>query len=135
MVSWWALPCVLPAPRQLPGLGPELPLRNGIAAESPQDLHWQIRGLAAESPVFCPWFPRAKNAPISVWKIPSFLLLNKISFFVRVVEPPGNVFRALAGFQNNGSITRFREPIIFLERISIYGRNVKDEEYRHQRPY
>jgi hypothetical protein len=31
-----------------------LPLgaRNGIAAESPQDLHWQIRGLGAESPVF-----------------------------------------------------------------------------------
>jgi hypothetical protein len=26
--------------------------RNGIAAESPQDLHEQIRGLAAESPVF-----------------------------------------------------------------------------------
>jgi hypothetical protein len=27
---------------------------QGIAAESPQDLHWQIRGLAAESPVFLP---------------------------------------------------------------------------------
>jgi hypothetical protein len=27
---------------------------KGIGAESPQDLHWQIRGLAAESPVFCP---------------------------------------------------------------------------------
>jgi hypothetical protein len=27
------------------------PLAPGIAAESPQDLHWQIRGLAAESPV------------------------------------------------------------------------------------
>jgi hypothetical protein len=25
--------------------------RNGIVAESPQDLHWQIRGLGAESPV------------------------------------------------------------------------------------
>jgi hypothetical protein len=25
---------------------------QGIAAESPQDLHWQIRGLGAESPVF-----------------------------------------------------------------------------------
>jgi hypothetical protein len=32
--------------------GSELPPRNGIAAESPQDLHWQIRGLGAESPVF-----------------------------------------------------------------------------------
>jgi hypothetical protein len=32
---------------------------RGIAAESPQDLHKQIRGLAAESPVFC----GAKNAP------------------------------------------------------------------------
>jgi hypothetical protein len=26
---------------------------QGIAAESPQDLHRQIRGLEAESPVFC----------------------------------------------------------------------------------
>jgi hypothetical protein len=26
---------------------------QGIVAESPQDLHKQIRGLAAESPVFC----------------------------------------------------------------------------------
>jgi hypothetical protein len=26
--------------------------RNGIEAESPQDLHKQIRGLEAESPVF-----------------------------------------------------------------------------------
>jgi hypothetical protein len=25
---------------------------QGIAAESPQDLHWQIRGLGAESPAF-----------------------------------------------------------------------------------
>jgi hypothetical protein len=25
---------------------------RGIGAESPQDLHWQIRGLAADSPVF-----------------------------------------------------------------------------------
>jgi hypothetical protein len=25
---------------------------RGIGAESPQDLHWQIRGLGAESPVF-----------------------------------------------------------------------------------
>jgi hypothetical protein len=31
---------------------------QGIVAESPQDLHWQIRGLGAESPVFC----EAKNA-------------------------------------------------------------------------
>jgi hypothetical protein len=32
----------------------ELPLvrAQGIAAESPQDLRWQIRGLGAESPVF-----------------------------------------------------------------------------------
>jgi hypothetical protein len=36
-------------------------MRNGIAAESPQDLHKQIRGLAAESPVFCG--VAAKNAP------------------------------------------------------------------------
>jgi hypothetical protein len=36
---------------------------QGIAAESPQDLHKQIRGLEAESLVFCPWIPRAKNAP------------------------------------------------------------------------
>jgi hypothetical protein len=78
---------------------------------------------------------RAKNAPIPVWKKFLSSLLNKIPVFDRVAEPPGNVFRALAGFQNNGSITRFREPIIFLERISIYGRNVKDEEYRHQCPY
>jgi hypothetical protein len=34
---------------------------RGIAAESPQDLHWQIRGLGAESPVFCG--AAAKNAP------------------------------------------------------------------------
>jgi hypothetical protein len=34
---------------------------QGIAAESPQDLHKQIRGLAAESPVFCG--TAAKNAP------------------------------------------------------------------------
>jgi hypothetical protein len=27
---------------------------QGIVAESPQDLHWQIRGLEAESPVFGP---------------------------------------------------------------------------------
>jgi hypothetical protein len=27
---------------------------SGIEAESPQDLHEQIRGLAAESPVFLP---------------------------------------------------------------------------------
>jgi hypothetical protein len=27
-------------------------MRNGIGAESPQDLHWQIRGLGAESPFF-----------------------------------------------------------------------------------
>jgi hypothetical protein len=26
---------------------------QGIGAESPQDLHKQIRGLGAESPVFC----------------------------------------------------------------------------------
>jgi hypothetical protein len=42
---------------------------QGIAAESPQDLHWQIRGLGAESPVFCGRgicaanSPTAKNAP------------------------------------------------------------------------
>jgi hypothetical protein len=33
------------------GLSPA-PDARGIAAESPQDLHWQIRGLEAESPVF-----------------------------------------------------------------------------------
>jgi hypothetical protein len=32
----------------------------GIAAEIPQDLHGQIRGIAAESPVFC----GAKKAPV-----------------------------------------------------------------------
>jgi hypothetical protein len=35
---------------------------QGIAAESPQDLHKQIRGLAAESPVFLPAYGQ-KNAP------------------------------------------------------------------------
>jgi hypothetical protein len=35
--------------------------RNGIVAESPQDLHWQIRGLGAESPVFC--LESAKQSP------------------------------------------------------------------------
>jgi hypothetical protein len=35
---------------------------QGIAAESPQDLHWQIRGLGAESPVFLPGLGQ-KNAP------------------------------------------------------------------------
>jgi hypothetical protein len=42
---------------------------QGIAAESPQDLRWQIRGLGAESPVFCGLgicganSQTAKNAP------------------------------------------------------------------------
>jgi hypothetical protein len=35
---------------------------QGIAAESPQELHWQFRGLGAESPVFCGI--AAKNALI-----------------------------------------------------------------------
>jgi hypothetical protein len=34
-------------------LAVNLSYAQGIAAESPQDLHRQIRGLAAESPVFC----------------------------------------------------------------------------------
>jgi hypothetical protein len=34
---------------------------QGIVAESPQDLHKQIRGLGAKSPVFCGY--AAKNAP------------------------------------------------------------------------
>jgi hypothetical protein len=39
-----------------------------IVAESPQDLHWQIRGLAAESPVFLPGCGQ-KNAPKFLEKI------------------------------------------------------------------
>jgi hypothetical protein len=35
---------------------------RGIVAESPQDLHGQIRGLGAESPVFLPGRGQ-KNAP------------------------------------------------------------------------
>jgi hypothetical protein len=38
---------------------------QGIAAESPQDLHWQIRGLAAESPVLLPGCGQ-QNAPIFI---------------------------------------------------------------------
>jgi hypothetical protein len=37
---------------------------QGIAAEIPQDLHMQIRGIGAKSPVFC----EAKNARVSFWK-------------------------------------------------------------------
>jgi hypothetical protein len=38
---------------------------QGIEAESPQDLHWQIRGLGAESPVFLSVFGQ-KNAS-GIW--------------------------------------------------------------------
>jgi hypothetical protein len=49
---------------------------QGIAAESPQALHRQSRGLAAESPVFCGC--AAKNAP----KFSFFaVFLKKIHFF------------------------------------------------------
>jgi hypothetical protein len=48
---------------------------QGIAAESPQDLREQIRGLGAESPVFCG--AAAKNAPKD-W-------IGKI----RLTNPPG----------------------------------------------
>ncbi|MDR1179012.1 MAG: hypothetical protein LBK44_00775, partial [Spirochaetales bacterium] len=37
----------------IPGVGSQAAMRNGIAAESPQELHGQFRGLVAESPVFC----------------------------------------------------------------------------------
>jgi hypothetical protein len=37
---------------------------RGIVVESPQDLHWQTRGLGAESPVFLP-VRGQKNAPLS----------------------------------------------------------------------
>jgi hypothetical protein len=37
-------------PQAISGARPLVRAR-GIAAESPQDLHWQIRGLGAESPV------------------------------------------------------------------------------------
>jgi hypothetical protein len=36
----------------IPGTGSELPFAQRIAAESPQDLHGQIRGLGAESLFF-----------------------------------------------------------------------------------
>jgi hypothetical protein len=38
-------------PVAIPGTGSELPMRNGIEAESPQEAHRRFRGLAAESPV------------------------------------------------------------------------------------
>jgi hypothetical protein len=53
-------------------------MRNGIVAESPQDLHGQIRGLAAESPVFLPVFgqkiaPKMGVGKISFRAVPVFL--------------------------------------------------------------
>jgi hypothetical protein len=43
------------------GVLPAAGVRNGIAAESPQELHKQFRGLGAESPVFCPWIFTGKK--------------------------------------------------------------------------
>ncbi|MDR1315887.1 MAG: hypothetical protein LBK13_03340 [Spirochaetales bacterium] len=40
-----------------------LPPARGIAAESPQDLRGQIRGLGAESPVFLPAHAGKKTRP------------------------------------------------------------------------
>jgi hypothetical protein len=40
---------------------------QGIVAESPQDLHWQIRGLGAESPVFLPVHRAKKGAQRHLW--------------------------------------------------------------------
>jgi hypothetical protein len=43
----------LKLPRAISGLYSEAAMRNGIAAESPQEAHRRFRGLGAESPVFC----------------------------------------------------------------------------------
>jgi hypothetical protein len=47
---------------------------QGIAAESPQDLHKQIRGLGAESPVFLPACGQ-KNASGNMKKKTVFILV------------------------------------------------------------
>jgi hypothetical protein len=54
---------------------------QGIAAEIPQDLHRQIRGIGAESPVFC----EAKNVHMRFGK--GSLVIKKM--LNRLLRPTG----------------------------------------------
>jgi hypothetical protein len=75
----------------IPGTGSELPIAPGIAAESPQDLPKQIRGLAAESPVFCGQGICGANS-LTAKKAPKFLRtginLIVILFFQKIQKIP-----------------------------------------------
>jgi hypothetical protein len=53
----------------------ELPPRQGIVAESPQEAHRRFRGLAAESPVFLPVFGQKKAPKNMGIKIPVVFIL------------------------------------------------------------